>query len=149
MAYMNKQLVHESYRSIIICVDDYEERQISGRLCHCSFQSHKSFHNLMQLILLTEQTIEDIDYPSASTQKRVFKKNGTNFIAPVCCDLKEATGRIATFRVRILFRQNASWQGTVAWIEGGCEEPFRSALELMMLMDNALLNPTPCDGPQA
>ena len=40
--------------------------------------------------------------------------------------------------VRILFRQNASWQGSVLWREGGQEERFRSALELVLLMDSAL-----------
>lgn len=141
MVYMNRQLVQESYRSLIICADAYEHRRISGQLCHCSFEKPRSFDNLMQLLLLIEQALEDIDYPSSSTQKRVFRKNDTNFTAPACGDPKEAAGRLATFRVRILFRQNASWQGTVAWVEGGCEEPFRSALELVMLMDNALLNP--------
>ena len=145
MAYTNKQIVHESYRSLVICVDSYEQRQMSGRLCHCSFTQHKSFSNLMQLLLLIEQTVEEIDYPSSSTQKRVFRKAEANFDPPVCCEMKEATGAAATFRVRILFRQNASWQGVVSWLEGGCEETFRSALELVMLMDNAILNPAPCD----
>lgn len=40
--------------------------------------------------------------------------------------------------MRILFRQNASWQGSVLWREGGQEERFRSALELVLLMDSAL-----------
>jgi len=39
---------------------------------------------------------------------------------------------------RILFRQNASWQGSVVWVEGRQEERFRSALELVLLMDSAL-----------
>ena len=40
---------------------------------------------------------------------------------------QSASGKLATFYVRILFRQNASWQGTVLWSEGGQEERFRSA----------------------
>ena len=47
-------------------------------------------------------------------------------------------GRLAPFIVRILFRQNASWQGSVVWVEGRQEERFRSALELVLLMDSAL-----------
>lgn len=46
--------------------------------------------------------------------------------------------KLATFYVRILFRQNASWQGTVLWSEGSQEERFRSALELALLLDSAL-----------
>lgn len=143
MAHSNKQLVQESYRSLVICVDSYENRQMRGHLCHCSFEQHKRFDNLMQLLLLIEQTIEEIDYPAASMQKRVFRKTDANLILPPYCDLKDATGDLSTFRVRVLFRQNASWQGTVCWLEGGCEETFRSALELILLMDNAISTPLP------
>jgi hypothetical protein len=45
---------------------------------------------------------------------------------------------MATFFVRIIFRQNASWQGSVLWLEGQREQRFRSALELIFLLDNAL-----------
>ena len=47
-------------------------------------------------------------------------------------------GALATFRLRILFRQNSSWQGFVSWVEGRQEESFRSTLELLMLLDSAL-----------
>ncbi len=144
MAYTNKQFIQENYRTLLICVDSYEDRQMRGQLSHCSFERHKNFNNLMQLLLLIEQTVEELDYPSSSMQKRVFRKSKDGYYAPACCDLKESTGELATFKVRILFRQNASWQGTVSWLEGGCEETFRSALELIMLIDNAILNPCPC-----
>ena len=47
-------------------------------------------------------------------------------------------GELATFKLNILFRQNASWQGTVKLIESRQEQTFSSALELVMLMDSAL-----------
>lgn len=43
-----------------------------------------------------------------------------------------------TFIIRVQYRQNASWQGSVQWVEGGKEQHFRSALELIKLMDEAL-----------
>ena len=43
-----------------------------------------------------------------------------------------------TFVVNILDTQNASWQGTVMWANGKTSKPFRSALELMKLIDSAL-----------
>ena len=48
------------------------------------------------------------------------------------------TGERETFVVRILNTQNATWQGTVTWSEGGKKVPFRSALELLYLMDEAV-----------
>ena len=45
-------------------------------------------------------------------------------------------GAVETFSLRILFRRNASWQGSLAW--DSREEQFRSILELLLLMDRAL-----------
>lgn len=45
-----------------------------------------------------------------------------------------------TFVVQILNTQNATWQGTVTWTDGRRSENFRSALELIRLMDSALLD---------
>lgn len=44
-----------------------------------------------------------------------------------------------TFVIQILNTQNATWQGTVTWTDGRRTESFRSALELLRLMDSALL----------
>lgn len=43
-----------------------------------------------------------------------------------------------TFVVRILDTQNATWQGTVTWTDEDRTVPFRSALELIRLIDGAL-----------
>ena len=43
-----------------------------------------------------------------------------------------------TFVVQILSAQNATWQGTVTWTDSRRSESFRSALELIRLIDSAL-----------
>lgn len=53
--------------------------------------------------------------------------------------MKQSTGERETFVVRILNTQNATWQGTVTWTDGRRTEPFRSALELIRLIDSTLL----------
>lgn len=52
---------------------------------------------------------------------------------------KISTGK-STFIVQIQFCQNSSWQGTVAWTEQKKEQRFRSALELIRLIDEALIS---------
>jgi hypothetical protein len=42
-----------------------------------------------------------------------------------------------TFIVRVLYRQNATWQGTIQWIEGRQMRLYRSVNELLSLMDEA------------
>lgn len=43
-----------------------------------------------------------------------------------------------TFILQILSKQNATWQGTLAWVDKKKTQNFRSALELMKLIDGAL-----------
>ncbi|MBQ2911201.1 MAG: hypothetical protein IJE55_02820 [Clostridia bacterium] len=52
----------------------------------------------------------------------------------------EPQGDKATFIVQVQFRQNATWQGTVQWVEKGVTQRFRSELELMKLMNEAADN---------
>lgn len=44
----------------------------------------------------------------------------------------------STFVVQVQFCQNSSWQGTIAWTEQKKEQRFRSTLELIKLIDEAL-----------
>ena len=53
-------------------------------------------------------------------------------------DVKNQVGRKASFIVRVNSRQNATWQGSISWTEKGGTKHFRSALELLKLMDSAL-----------
>ena len=48
---------------------------------------------------------------------------------------KKNTG---TFVLKILNRQNSTWQGNITWVEKKKSENFRSALEMLKLIDNAL-----------
>ena len=43
-----------------------------------------------------------------------------------------------TFLIDRYNRQNATWQGTVTWINRDEKQHFRSALELIKMIDNAL-----------
>jgi len=43
-----------------------------------------------------------------------------------------------SFLVRIKYRQNTSWQGTIQWLDGKQTRHFRSCLELVMLIEEAL-----------
>lgn len=48
------------------------------------------------------------------------------------------TGQDATFVVHVKYRQNATWQGTVTWADKNKRQNFRSALELIKLMESAM-----------
>ncbi len=42
----------------------------------------------------------------------------------------------ATFILHLQFRQNNSWQGTIQWVEKKQTLQFRSALELIKIIDS-------------
>ena len=43
-----------------------------------------------------------------------------------------------TFIIKILNKQHSTWQGSVTWVEEQKTQNFRSALELLKLIDGAL-----------
>lgn len=45
-----------------------------------------------------------------------------------------------TFVVEVKSQENHSWQGTITWVDGKKTEHFRSALEMIRLMDSTLSN---------
>ncbi len=47
------------------------------------------------------------------------------------------TNNDTSFIVNIKSTDNASWQGTLTWVNENKTVPFRSALELIKLMDSA------------
>ena len=44
------------------------------------------------------------------------------------------------FEITVRFMQNHTWQGEIKWLQGNQSQHFRSALEMIMLMDEALTN---------
>ena len=43
-----------------------------------------------------------------------------------------------TFEITVKFMQNSTWQGQIHWVEKNQRQNFRSALEMLKLMDEAL-----------
>ena len=53
-------------------------------------------------------------------------------------EIMEKSGELATFVIHIKYRQNSTWQGDIFWTEKQEKRNFRSALELLKLIDGAL-----------
>jgi hypothetical protein len=52
--------------------------------------------------------------------------------------LDPESGDKASFVIQIKYLQNSTWQGSIQWLNGKKTQNFRSALEMIKLMDNAL-----------
>jgi len=125
------------YRLTTVCIDSYDNGELTGRFYNPHLGEGKSFRSLIQFLKEMESLLDDMNFPQSFTILRSFAsppehKRGS---PP---DEHMRSGALATFAVRVIFRQNASWQGSVTWLGQGKEQSFRSVLELVLLMDSAL-----------
>ena len=111
----------------IICVDESRDSEPEGRLFQVGYPEPQPFSGVMQLIVLLERILSDRDSPAAAPSAVPMWE-----IADRRCK-----GRLATFSLRVLYCQHASWQGTLFWVEGRRTENIRSVPELLSLLISA------------
>ena len=134
---MQRNALGNQYRTTLVCVDDRRDGRLSGRLYNPYWDSEVSFNGVMDFLTTMEGLLDQMQFPQSFTAKRTFAAAPEQ--EAVRRPLTERRlGEEATFRIKVLFRQNASWQGTVKWEESGQEESFRSVLELLLLMNSAV-----------
>lgn len=134
---MGDRAVANKYRDTVVCVDSYNERVMKGRIYNPFFDGSIKFNGLMSFILAMEELLDEMKYPQAYEQRRSFDAEDM-YITDKGNEPTGVRGEQETFDVKIFCRQNASWQGTILWGKTGREQPFRSVLELVLLMNSAL-----------
>lgn len=151
MSVASLKVVPEDLKTSIIKVSDYRDRNLRGSFYSAYYGKEIAFDNLTSLLLLMEGMMDEMNCPQATTRTRLFRK--TPGYAERASLQKEWVRRpdceaIATFKVKVLFRQGSSWQGKLYWKEEDKEVSFRSALEMIKLMDSALPQPETAQEPQ-
>lgn len=123
------------YRAIIVCVDDYQDGILRGRVSIPFLRAEYPFSNTMDFLKKTDVMLERMKFPTSFSAYQTFDNKAPNEKA-----VKDPVmdGKLATFLLRVIFRENASWQGSILWMDGRQGESFRSTLEMLMLMDSAL-----------
>ena len=124
------------FRETLVCIDEYDHKVLSGRIISPYYEGCISFESTIEFLLRMETILEEMNWPQSFSSIRSFKTTEEKLKPVVHESVKE--GKLATFYLRVLFRQNASWQGSVVWHEKMQVESFRSVLELLTLMDSAL-----------
>lgn len=134
---MAKKLWGDPYRNILVCIDRCEGDIPEGRLFSPALKQPVPFGCVMSFVNEVEALLNDMDFPQSFVPVRSFsgKKKAAAHARQMVAG--EGKGQLATFRLRVLFRQNASWQGSLNWLDQGQEESFRSTLELLYLMQSA------------
>ena len=125
-------------RAMLIAVDSYDHQVPAGRLFYPARQECRAFSSLTQLLLQMSACMDVKNTPQAFHAVRTFFPR-TEFLPGETRDGTLCAGKESTFTVRVLYRRNASWQGKLTWMEKGKTERFCSVLELMHLINSAVL----------
>ena len=129
---------------MVICIDGADGASELGRLYNCYSREPDRFEDPYQLLLMMEQVMEKINYPQSSVALRRYGKQGAAEYARhdrpdkviEQTELLNYRGEKATYAVRVQYRQNATWQGEIVWLEKNEVRNFTSELEMLKLMDN-------------
>ena len=123
-----------------------------GKLHSRYLEAPFEFSTFVRMMEKMEAVFDLKKFPQASLSPRYFmdKKKGksvkpeTNTRAVVNdtidLSLYEGPGNgSCTFEILVRFRQNATWQGQILWVEKDLKRDFLSELEMLKLMDEALI----------
>lgn len=111
-----------------VTVRNYEGCQMGGDVSHPAVSDRRTFINEFDLKEEIAAMLDPLPEESRSN----------DIIIPRSFHVAVGNYGPATFVVRILFRRNATWQGTVRWKEKRSQVNFRSFMELLLLMQEAV-----------
>ena len=149
---MDEMHVSLAVSSIVkVCFNTLGHGEWNGYLYTRYHESPIPFSNASELLDRMEKFYDWLNFPQASTTPRSFQPGkaaaSTNskkehVIVMRQDDMDKKHGDKATFVVRVQYRQNATWQGQVTWTEENKTVAFRSALELLKLIDSTASDET-------
>ena len=129
----------------------YEIGRMRGLLHSQYLEEPYEFFSYIRMIEKMEEIFDSKKFPQAFMTPRKFSNaktgekkreaerndNMKDTVKPIAQE--EVAGSKCTFEITVKFRQNATWQGQILWAEKNLKQNFRSVLEMLKLMDEALL----------
>ena len=143
-----------------VLIDELKSSVLIGRIYHPSTQKVVDFSGVCDLLSKLEGMYNALSFPQATHDLRSFFKKKIRIVVGARQETKDNTddrevsvkvtdkndeikiepsGK-GTFIIRVLYRQNATWQGNIQWVEGKKTQNFRSDLEMLKLIDDAVRN---------
>lgn len=130
---------------IVLCIDRCRDGMLEGFLYHGYNKEGIPIKGYEQIIRTAEELFNALGFPFMGTDDRDIHGRTHSYqkkerMARVMKDeeLLEKHGDMGTFVIRVQHRQHSSWQGRVTYLEENKSVYFRSALELMKIIDGAL-----------
>ena len=101
-------------------------------------------HSIWEFINSIETDLSSNKFPQSAIQYRSWgAQPGTKPQRGLVLEMESAKNNdvisegTPTFIIQVLYRQNATWQGTIQWLEGRQTKLYRSVNELLKLMAEA------------
>ena len=111
-------------REAIVTVKTYKNGIMDGYLQHPRLQERAAFQSLSQMVLFLDELLDLENCPDQPL--------------PLVCPQAGLNEGMHVFRIQILFREHYTWQGRLIWLNENQEAAFRSAIELLKLLDEIL-----------
>lgn len=152
MAIRSRAMVPSTASRVLIHIKQHKDGQLAGVLYSPYLEKSFSFADVVDFTNQLDGVFDSISFPQAAMRYRRFRRederktggeaqppNNGQEKAEEMAMTEKLTGQEGdTFVVHVQFRQNATWQGTVAWAGQNQALHFRSTLELLKIMDSAL-----------
>jgi len=137
---VNANFMPRGRNIMTVKVVSYKDSCIKGILNCPQFEDDIEFMGAIPLLLRMEQIMDESNCPQRGEEPRNFGVDSrlVSFSDKNAQKAEDRRQAIATFQINVMFRQNATWQGRLLWIDENMEASFRSVLELIRLLDSAL-----------
>ena len=142
---MAGEMIMATKASVVIYVDEVDGGAVKGSFQHMVQEKERPFSSFGDLILELDCMMDALGEPQSYTERRRWETphNRRRRPAPKCRKMLgrkavQRRGRAATVVLYIHMRRNSTWQGELIWIEVGKSVFFRSALELLHLLETAV-----------
>ena len=132
---------------IVFCINsiDFQNRLMDACFYHFYSEEPVRVTNISELIFRMEEFFDDIGFPHPTVNERSFNGDKDGILhshkrEKVMRDeeILKKHGDLGTFIIRVQHRQNSSWQGRITWMDQNKTVYFRSALEMVKLIEGAL-----------
>jgi hypothetical protein len=136
-----------STRDFLIGITSRHKATIQGYILYKALNQSQYFESFLEMIHLIDEKLNSLDIARPATEIRSFYgpyalpgREGrinnlkNNSVKPT---LKKALGK-PEFLVRLNMRHNATWQGELYWLNTDMRVHFRSVMEMIALMEEAM-----------
>ena len=147
---VGKELVTAASIVMMAEITYYGPGMIRGLLHSRYLETPYEFLSFVRMIDKMEEIFDEKKFPSAYLTPRTFsgakrrvkrtEAGGSGIMKQAIQTASDEGARSSkcTFEITVRFRQNATWQGHILWTEKNQRQNFRSVLEMLKLMDEAL-----------